>query len=112
MNGVLAVQVSYHAGVSSESDVPPLPKRLSARSQPAPEAPKSPSPRRSRLRALEPAGPPARVVQHVQDQQLNLRAAVAIETGSEHRRRGQACEDIPCWACPLPSLPRGSVLHF
>lgn len=103
----LELQVSYLPGVSSEADVHPLPKRLSARSQPSPPPPNSSSPKQGRRANLKP--PPARVLQQVQDQQLNLRASVAIETGSEHLRRGQACEDVPCWACPLPSLPRAAV---
>ena len=101
------MQVSYLPGVSSEADVHPLPKRLSARSQPSPPLPRSPSPKQGRGASSRSA--PARVLQQVQDKELNLRASVAIETGSEHLRRGQACEDVPCWACPLPSLPRAAV---
>ncbi len=103
------MQVSYLPGVTSGPDAPPLPKKLSARSQPSPDSSKSPSPTRVRLPGPSAGGPPARVVQQVSDQSLDLRAAVAIETGSEHQRRGQACEDVPCWACPLPSLPRAAV---
>ena len=101
------MQVSYLPGVSSESYMHPLPKRLSARSQQSPAGPALPS----QARGASPRRPsaPARVLQQVQDKELGLQASLAIETGSEHLRRGQACEDVPCWACPLPSLPRAAV---
>ncbi|KAK9829211.1 hypothetical protein WJX72_004520 [[Myrmecia] bisecta] len=111
------IKVSYCPVELPLNDLPLPPKRLhtpssiwqnvtaldgSAASTGAPEEPAShaaPAPPAA-MPSRPPTHPPAAT--SFQQASLRLSGCVVSKTGREHQRKGQGCEDVPFWQCPVP----------